>query len=115
MSDDDAIPEAVRAVWARVVDGWDDTARHAAFVALVAQYGCYAWAAARYRERAGDPIAARQLEQLRHAAVEKLIPEARARRKPRRLGIIGLLGVLVATVFLVLLAGFLYLSSFGSR
>jgi len=115
MSDDGAIPEAVRAVWTRLGDSWDDAARHEAFVALVAQYGCFAWAAARYRERAGDAIAERQLEQLRGVAVERLIPAARARRVPRRLGIVGLLGVLAATLFLVLVLGFMFLSAFGSR
>jgi hypothetical protein len=114
MSDDRAIPPAVCAVWERLADRWDDTARHEAFVALVAQHGCYAWAAARYRERAGDPIAEAQLARLRSAAVDQLIPEARARRKRRRIGIIGLLGVLIGTLFAVLVIGFLYLSSCGA-
>jgi hypothetical protein len=103
----------VCAVWERLADSWGDAGRHEAFVALVAQYGCYAWAAARYHERAGDPIADAQLARLRELAVERLIPAARERR--RRIGVIGLVGVLVGSLILVLVLGFLFLSSCGAR
>ena len=79
---DEAIPEPVRAAWAHLADAWSEPARHDAFVALVAQHNCYAWAAARYKERADDPIAARQLERLRRATTAALLATATTRKAP---------------------------------
>ncbi|HTR51929.1 MAG TPA: hypothetical protein VMJ10_14535 [Kofleriaceae bacterium] len=113
MPDDRPVPEAVRAVWQHLGEAWDDPARHDAFVALVAEHGCYAWAAARYRERAGDPIADRQLARLKDVAVDRLLPPSRA-KKPKSLGVVRLFGVLAAAVVLTLVLGFLYLSTCDS-
>jgi hypothetical protein len=43
---------------------------------LVAQHSCYAWAAGKYKERAGDVIADRQLERIRKAATATLLATA---------------------------------------
>jgi len=76
---DEGIPDAVLAAWKGAVDAWDDPARHEAVIAQVAQYSCFAWAAARYKERAGDPIAERQLDRLRRAATATMLATATAR------------------------------------
>ncbi len=76
---DPEVPEAVRTAWQAVVDRWDDQALHDAFFAAVAQHRCFAWGAARYRERAGDPIAERQLDKLSRSATAALLATA-ARR-----------------------------------
>jgi hypothetical protein len=76
---DAGIPDPVVAAWQAAVDAWDDSARHDAVIAQVAQYSCYAWAAARYKERAGDPVADRQLERLRRAATANMLATATAR------------------------------------
>ena len=53
--------EVIEAAWARTVERWDDPARHEALLGLVAQHSAFAWAAGKYKERAGDPIGAYQL------------------------------------------------------
>lgn len=96
-----AVPEAVRAAWAGVADGWSDPARHDELLRQVATHRCYAWAAARYRTRLGDPIAARQLDRLRRAAEATLLAGATVRRDaaatPYR-ATVGVLALLIATV-----------------
>ncbi len=69
----------VKAAWDRAVEHWDDPARHEALLGLVAKHSCYAWAAGMYKERAGDPIAGRQLERLRKAATATLLASATVR------------------------------------
>ena len=71
--------DEVTAAWDRVVEDWDDPARHDALIGLVAQHNCFVWAAARYKERAGDPIADKQLERLRRAATATMLATATAR------------------------------------
>ena len=73
--------EAVTAAWDRVVESWDEPARHEAFLGLVAQHSAYAWAAARYKERAGDPVADLALEKVRKAATAAMFASAAARPK----------------------------------
>jgi hypothetical protein len=94
--------EAVRAAWQRVVESWDDAARHDAFVGLVAQHNCFAWAAARYKERAGDAVADRQLERLRRAATATMLATATVReehqRQPYRSTLIALIAMLLLAV-----------------
>ena len=79
--EDGAIPEPVRAVWQSVQDGWNDSKRHDAFLGVVAQHNCFAWAAARYKERAGDTIADAQLSKLRNAATATMLATATAKPK----------------------------------
>ena len=92
----------VRAAWARVTETWVDSARHDAFFALVVQHQCFAWAAARYRERNNDPIAEEQLGRLRKAAMATMMAAAAARpskeRQPYRSTLIVLIVLLVAMV-----------------
>ena len=79
--DDGAIPEPVRAVWQALEGSWDDPKRHEAFLGLVAQHDCFAWAAARYKERAGDAIADAQIVKLRNAATATMLATATAKGK----------------------------------
>jgi hypothetical protein len=96
-----AVPEAVRAAWAGVVEAWSDPARHDELLRQAAAHRCYAWAAARYRTRLGDPITARQLDRLRRAAEATLLAGATVRRDagatPYR-ATVGVLALLIATV-----------------
>lgn len=98
---DAAVPEAVRAAWAGVADGWSDPARHDELLRQVAAHRCYAWAAGRYRTRGGDPIAERQLDRLRRAAEATLLAGATVRRDaaptPYR-ATLGVLALLIAMV-----------------
>jgi hypothetical protein len=107
VDDDGAIPEPVREAWQRALDAWDDSARHDAFVGLVAQHNCFMWAAAHYRAKAGDPIADRQLERLRRAATATMLATATARpsdtKKPYQISI----AVLIAFVTIAFI-GYMY-------
>jgi hypothetical protein len=69
-------PEVVTAAWDALAAHWDDQARHDALLGLVAQHGCYAWAAAKYKERGDDPIAQRQLERVRKSALATMFATA---------------------------------------
>lgn len=71
--------EAVEAAWARAVERWEDPARHEALLGLVAQHSAFAWAARKYKERAGDPIADAQLERLRKSATATMLATAAKR------------------------------------
>ena len=105
--DDAAIPEPVRAAWQHAVDGWDDAARHDALLAVVAQHGCYAWAAARYHERDGDAIADARIERLRKAATATMYATASARpdrrTRPYSVTIAMLIGLVTVAI-----VGFLF-------
>lgn len=72
----------LEAVWQTVVDAWDQPGRHDALMGLVAQESAFAWAAGKYKERAGDPIADKQLERIRKAAVASLF--ATSSKKPEQ-------------------------------
>jgi hypothetical protein len=100
--DDCEIPEAVRAAWQHVTEAWDDAKRHDAFVGLAAQHECFPWAAARYKERAGDPVADRQIDRVQRAAAATLM--ATATRKPENapkryqvmLAVLAVIGIVLA-------------------
>jgi hypothetical protein len=95
-------PEAVSAAWNACEQHWDDTARHDALFALVAQHDCFAYAANRYKTRAGDAIADRQLERIRKAAIAKMMATGSARpdshQKPFRATLALVVLLLVAAV-----------------
>ena len=96
-------PEDVQAAWQAATAAWAEQERHDAFIALVSQHRCYAWAAARYKERAGDPIADRQLERITRAATAILLattPRSADEHKPYK----RLTGVALA-MFAVLILG----------
>ena len=93
----------VKDAWQRAVDQWDDLARHEAVLVAATRANAFAWTAARYKERAGDPIADRQLERVRAATVATMASSA-ARRpdraaRPYRSSIVALC-VLVAMIVL---------------
>jgi hypothetical protein len=76
---DRGIPEPVVAAWQRVEASWDDPARHDELFRLVAEHGCFAWAAARYKSHDGDPIATARLAKLRRATEAVLLATATVR------------------------------------
>lgn len=95
-------PEPITTAWDDLLQHWDDQARHDVLVGLVAQHDCYAWAAARYKERGDDPIAVRQLERVRKAALATMF--AKASRKPEQ-GNVPFKGSLLVLVIVAILTG----------
>jgi len=96
-------PDAVRTAWQDVTEHWDDAARHKAFIGLVSQYNCFAWAAARYKERAGDATADAQLERLSRAATATMMATASSRPKNEKAPYVSMLIVVVALLALAVL------------
>jgi hypothetical protein len=76
------VHEDVSLAWDRVVEQWDDKARHDALLSVVVQHSEFVWAAARYKERGDDPIAAERLERLRKAATATMFATAKVRETP---------------------------------
>ena len=100
------IPDAVEKAWDDAVAHWDDAGKHAALLGLVAQHGCYAWAAAKYKERAGDAVADKQLERLRSSAVAAMMSTSTKKAKedqPYRSTLI-----LLAALLLILVLGLVF-------
>ena len=60
----------LEALWQTVVERWDDPARHDALMGTVAQQNAFAWAAAKYKERAGDPVADKASGEARNIATK---------------------------------------------
>jgi hypothetical protein len=104
---DAAIPEPLREAWERATRAWSDPASHDEVLRLVAVHSCYAWAAARYRTRRGDPLAARQLDRLRRAAEATLLASATARPDPAARPYRATAGVL-AILVVAILVGLIY-------
>ena len=105
---DAVVPEVLIAAWDRTLESWDDLARHEEVFRLVAQNDAFAWAAARYRTRAGDPIGDRQLARIRKSTETLLYATASARAdktpKPYRALIAVFLMLIIATAIGVLYA-----------
>jgi hypothetical protein len=95
------VPDAVVATWDRAVESWDDPARHEALIAAVASFSCYAWAAAQYKTRAGDPIADKQLDRLRKAATATMLATATARPEATTMPYRNTMLVLLVLVILI--------------
>ncbi len=76
-------------------------ARHDALLGAVATSSSYAWAAARYRERAGDPIADRALERLRKAATATMLATATVRPDETPMPYRNAVLILIALVILM--------------
>ncbi len=94
-------PDEVREAWQRAVDRWDQPGLHELLLAAVVRHQCFAWAAARYKERAGDPIADRQLERVRQTATATLLatkPRRSDERMPYRSSIMALIVLVVMIV-----------------
>lgn len=77
---DAAVPDVLGKAWERAIEKWDDQPRHEEVMRLVAQHDAYAWAASRYRSRAGDPVADKQLERIRKAAEITMLSAAVSRK-----------------------------------
>jgi hypothetical protein len=76
------VHDDVTQAWDRVLEQWDDKARHDAMLSVVVSHSEFAWAAARYKERGDDPVAHVQLERLRKAATATMLASAKARESP---------------------------------
>lgn len=104
----EAPPDVLVAAWDRAVEGWDDPSRHDEVMRLVAQHDAYAWAAERYRTRAGDPIGDRQLDRVSRAAEVTMraaaTPRSEPRAKPYRAATAVLVMLIVAAVVALLFA-----------
>ncbi len=102
-------PEAAEeAAWAEVLAGWDDEARHRAYLARFRDLEGLATAGRRYREaldaRPGDPVAARfRDEVLKRAVVHGLasLPRESPDHPRAKLAVRIAAGVVVAGLFLV--------------
>jgi len=94
-------PDPVVAAWDQAVANWDDPARHDALLAQVATFSCFAWAAARYRERAGDPVADKALERLRKAATATMLATATVRKDEEKVPYRNAILILIALVILI--------------
>jgi hypothetical protein len=92
----------VEAAWAGCEAEWDNAARHDKLFELTAQHDCFAYAAGKYKTRAGDPIADRALERIRKAATAKLMATATTRegsaRTPYRATMAFLIFLMVAAI-----------------
>jgi hypothetical protein len=95
------VPEAVTSAWEAAVAAWDDPKRHDAVIALVAKHSCFAWAAARYKERAGDPVADQQLERVRKAATATMLATAAARPETAATPYRNTMMILIALMILI--------------
>jgi len=95
----------VEAAWQNVVDGWEDPGRHEQLMGVVAQHGAFAWAAARYKERAGDAVADKQLERIRKAAMATML--ASASKKPEAQAPYKRTMIIFMVLIVMLLIGFL--------
>jgi hypothetical protein len=79
---EEGVPEALKSLWLRVEEAWDDRARHALFVEQALALGCAGYAASRYRLRGDDPVAREQVERLMTRLDAILAASAPRRRKP---------------------------------
>jgi hypothetical protein len=100
------IPETVQQAWDDAVAHWDEPGKHAALLGLVAQHGLYAWAAANYKARAGDPVADKQLERLRSSAVAAMM--ATSTRKPKEDQPYRSTLIVLAALLLILVLGLVF-------
>jgi hypothetical protein len=97
-----SVPEPIAAAWDQVTQHWDEEPRHDALLGLVAQHDCYAWAAARYKERGDDPIAVRRLDRLRKAALATMFAKASPKLEQ---GSVPSKGSLLVLVIVAILTG----------
>lgn len=72
-------PEPLVRAWHAAVEKWSDEARHEEVLRLIHANDAYAWGAAKYRSRDGDPIAERYLQRVRKAAEATMLTSATAR------------------------------------
>jgi hypothetical protein len=107
-------PPEVEAAWATCEEAWHEADRHDAFFALVAKHDCFAYAAGKYKARAGDAVADKHLERVRKAATAKMMATSVGRpdaaRKPYRAAIAFIVLLLVMAI-----AGLAYVANMRGR
>jgi hypothetical protein len=79
------VNEPLEAAWEDVTQHWDEVPRHDALLGVVAQYGAYAWIARLYRQHGDDPIARRQLERIRKAAIATMFATQSRKRDTEKM------------------------------
>lgn len=108
---DAEVPARMVAVWDDAVARWNEPAAHDAVVAAAADLSCFAWVAARYRERdrEGDEIARAQLARIARATEAALTIGSHARRAnvPAKTPYRGI-QMMVAVLVLAVLGAWLY-------
>ena len=92
---------AVVTAWDECVAHWDEPARHDALLAVVVSTTSFAWAAGKYKERTGDPIADKNLERLRKAAMATMMATASPRPDDTKLPYRNTMLVLVVLLILM--------------
>ncbi len=116
-----AASEVLRAAWDKLVESWDDEARHEAMIRLATDQGEIGWLAGRYREqtrqRSGDEVSTRMLERIRKAGEATLFASATMRKaskepKPYK-NTVAVLGLMI--VMLVVAVAYVFLRSRGVR
>lgn len=79
----EAVSPELEATWQEVLAGWNEQARHDAFVQAAAAARAFAFAAGKYQEatrsRPADPIAPRQLQRVRRTAEAAMLASAQVR------------------------------------
>ena len=96
-----APPAVVVTAWDDAVAHWDEPARHDALLAAVVSTTTFAWAAAKYKERTGDPIADKYLERLRKAAMATMMVTATPRPDDAKVPYRNTMLVLVVLLILI--------------
>ena len=94
-------PPAVVTAWEDAVAHWDEPARHDTLLGLVVANNCFAWAAAQYKPKTGDPIADKNLERLRKAAMATMMATAAPRPDDTKLPYRNVVLVMIALVILI--------------
>jgi hypothetical protein len=105
----EAVHAVLEAAWQRASAAWDDAAAHDEVLRLAAQHDAYPWAAGRYRPRAGDPVADRQLARIQKAVEITLRATATMRDEPRGRSYRMLVGLLILLAVLTL-GGLVYVA-----
>lgn len=108
-----AVPERVQVAWDAVTAGWEEPARHAAFISIVVATDSLAWAARQYGQHKGDPIASAQLERLRKAGLAAMF--ATATPKPDKKRPFRMVQILLFVVVIMVVTGLLILRSLPQR
>jgi hypothetical protein len=100
----------VEAAWAECEAEWENTARHDKLFELVTAHDCFAFAAGKYKARAGDPIADRALERIRKAATAKMMATATTRERSERTPFRATMALMIF-LMVAAIAGLAYVAS----
>jgi hypothetical protein len=100
--DEPGVPVPLQRAWVQVLLHWQDQARHDALLGVAAEHQGFQWLAGRYRARAGDAIADRQLDRVRRAVLAVML--ATASKHDERSGPNPVMTLLIALAAIVLLS-----------